>query len=108
MIYEKGDKRIFKAWLYYFLISTVAGMIVGTVVGFLIAAFIDIALQSDFRLGPEGGQVVGYIVGIPVSYLAFRWSVREYFLTEPGEYENQELDSSQGQPVGGTRDSALD
>ncbi len=77
---KKEETPIFKAWILFYLVSTVTGLIVGGIMGFIVTAFIDLVLGSDFRFGYIGGQVLGFFVAIPISFIVYRWSVKEYIL----------------------------
>jgi hypothetical protein len=74
---EPKEFDYFKAWLLFFLIATVGGGIVGTVIGSFVVAFLGaggMPLQQMTRIL----QIVGYVIAIPISYITFRGVVGKY------------------------------
>jgi hypothetical protein len=68
-----------KAWAFFWILSTVGGFIVGLVAGAMLG----------FVLGGLGVQMhtikvlcggLGFLLGIPVSYLLFQFSIRKFLL----------------------------
>lgn len=74
-----GEGTIFKCWLLFFLMASIlgffAGMAIGIVVGVVIAA-----------TGGNTGSIrvwstlLGFVVGIPVSYICFRFCVKRFVI----------------------------
>lgn len=93
--------KFFKAWILFFVVVTVGGFFVGAlfggVAGFILALLNpgnpDIVVQNQtyFTMG-------GYVLGVPVSYFAFRWAVSNYivpqFKTAIPEQEEMETTAS--------------
>ncbi len=78
-----GDPRasppIFKAWLLFFLAATFIGFGVGLAVGAVAGGIMGTA-GVDVQTIEIVGQLGGFLLSIPISYLSFRWSVRKYLL----------------------------
>lgn len=67
----------FKAWLMFFLIGTVGGAILGMIIGSFVAAFLGaggMPLAQMTRIL----QIIGFVIGIPVSYFTFRAVVGKF------------------------------
>jgi len=71
-----SEATYFLAWLVFFLIATIgggiAGLIVGGVIGFILGAA-GVSLMTIQAIC----TVLGFIIGIPISYLAFRVVVKK-------------------------------
>lgn len=69
----------FKAWFLFALVSTVGGFLAGAVLGAIVGVILGAA-------GAPLGQVqlicglLGFAIGLPISFLSFRWSVTKYLL----------------------------
>ena len=68
-------QQITRAWVAYFLVVTVAAIVLSFVVsaifGLLMRAFADNPYAMRFAI-----MAVSILVNAPVSYLAFQWAVR--------------------------------
>jgi len=68
-------QHITRAWVGYFLVVTVAGILLSFVVsgifGLLVRVFSDNPYAMRFAI-----MAVSIMVNAPVSYLAFQWAVR--------------------------------
>jgi hypothetical protein len=74
---EPTEFQYFKAWLFFFLIATVGGGIVGMIIGGFVAAFLGaggMPLQQMTRIL----QIIGFVIAIPISYVTFRGVVGKY------------------------------
>jgi predicted membrane protein len=74
---EPKEFDYFKAWLLFFLIATVGGGIIGMIVGSFVAAFLGaggMPLAQMTRIL----QIIGPVIGIPISYFTFRAVVGKY------------------------------
>ena len=83
---EPREFDYFKAWLLFFLIATIGGGLVGLVIGSFLAAFLG---ASGMPL-PEMTrilQIVGFVIGIPISYITFRAVVGKYLFPKIEEDE---------------------
>jgi putative flippase GtrA len=68
-----------KAWVIFFLIATVGGAILGAIIG----AFLGIALtiaRVDLGTIKVVAAVIGFLIGIPLSFVTFKWVVSEYIV----------------------------
>lgn len=65
------ESEYFVAWLAFYVAATVAGGIVGGIVGG-IAGFIMGAAGLDITLIRSVGLVIGFVIGVPISYGCFR------------------------------------
>jgi hypothetical protein len=66
-----------KSWLMFFLIATVGGGVVGAIFGMVLGAILGAAGVSPTSIAPICG-VAGFVLGIPISFLSFQWSVRRF------------------------------
>lgn len=77
--------KYFKAWILFFIVVTVGGFLIGAFFGG-IAGFILAFLNSDNPNIVAENQIYftmgGYILGVPISYLAFRWTVSSYIVPQ--------------------------
>jgi membrane protein implicated in regulation of membrane protease activity len=83
---EPREFDYFKAWLLFFLVATIGGGLVGIVIGSLLAAFLGaggMPLPEMTRIL----QVVGFVIGIPISYITFRAVVGKYLFPKIEEDE---------------------
>ena len=83
---EPKEFDYFKAWLLFFLIATVGGGIVGIVIGSFVAAFLGVGgmpLPQMTRIL----QIIGFVIGIPISYITFRGVVGKYLFPKIEEDE---------------------
>ena len=70
-----------KSWLLFFLIATVGGAVAGGLLGGVVGAVMG-------ANGMPKGHIVlvtailGFVVGLPISFFTFRWTVRTY-IVEP-------------------------
>ena len=74
---EPSEFQYFKAWLFFFLVATVGGGIVGMMIGGFVAAFLGaggMSLQQMTRVL----QIIGFVIAIPISYVTFRAVVGKY------------------------------
>ena len=68
-----------KAWLLFFVLATVGGFVVGAIVGFFAGAILG-AAGVDLSAIKMITGALGFIVGLPISYLSFRWSVSRFVI----------------------------
>jgi hypothetical protein len=83
---EPREFDYFKAWLLFFLVATIGGGLVGLVIGSFLAAFLGaggMPLPEMTRIL----QVVGFVIGIPISYITFRAVVGKYLFPKIEEDE---------------------
>jgi ABC-type uncharacterized transport system permease subunit len=77
----------FKTWLIFFLVSTLVGAGVGMLVGAIVGAVMgfmgfDFQAAQDLRTLQIASGVAGFLVGLPISFVVFRWAVMKYLLSE--------------------------
>jgi hypothetical protein len=79
-----------KSWFLFFLVATVNGTIAGGLLGGAVMGASGVALQHIVLIS----KITSFVVGIPVSFFTFRWSVRTYIVdpmmlraAEPPPYE---------------------
>ena len=68
-----------KSWLLFFLVATVGGGIVGMVVGAVVGGVLG-AVGVPIGTISIVCTVAGLIVGIPISFFTFKWSVSKYIV----------------------------
>ncbi|MDX2109823.1 MAG: hypothetical protein SFY80_06220 [Verrucomicrobiota bacterium] len=71
--------KYFKAWAIFALVAMVGGFLVGAVIGFILGALLGIAGVSLKDIKTITG-IVGFCLGLIVSYYTFRWSVKKYII----------------------------
>jgi len=67
------------AWLCFFLISGVGGMVVGGLVGAAVGAGLGMAGWSIEAI-QIATFVLGIVLGVPISYFVFLWSIRRFIV----------------------------
>jgi hypothetical protein len=65
-----------RSWLLFFLVATVGGGIVGMILGAIIGAVLGAIGVPQIRIGMVTG-VIGFLIGIPISFFTFKWSVSQ-------------------------------
>jgi len=68
-----------KSWLLFFLIATVGGGLLGAVLGAILGAFLGAAGISLLDIKLICGAT-GFVIGLPISFFTFQWSVRTYIV----------------------------
>lgn len=68
---KPSELDYFLSWLAFFFISTVGTLLVALVAGFCIG-FVLALMSVDMSTIEMAGAIVGFLVGIPVSYICFR------------------------------------
>lgn len=71
--------QYFKSWIIYFVLSLVLCAVAGGIVGFILGAIMGGAGFSIQQIQVICG-IAGFIAGIPVSFLLFRWAVSLFFV----------------------------
>lgn len=89
------DIPYFKTWFIFFVIATIGGLAAGMGIGLVLGLVLAVMGFGD----PAGNefiyQAAGWLVGLPISYFAFRWAVREYVVKEFVEgYRRPEISDS--------------
>jgi|SRR3954469_8719250 hypothetical protein len=80
------------AWVVFFLCATVGSAIVGFIGGGLIGGVLGMA-GAKTQMIRTAGAVVGFVLSMPVSYLAFRFVVAKFIV------EKVESQASNGIPI---------
>ena len=73
--------KYFKPWVVFALIALFGGMLVGAIAGAVIGVILGAAGVS-LKTIPIITGGVGFLLGLPVSFLSYRWSVKKY-IVEP-------------------------
>jgi hypothetical protein len=76
---ELNEFDYFKAWLLFFVIATGGGLLASLVLGSFLAAFLGAGGASLAGAG-KAVSVLGFIVGVPISYVTFRGVVGKYLI----------------------------
>ncbi len=74
---EPKEVDYFKAWLLFFAVSTSLGILLGIIIGSLIAGFMG-AGGANLAQMTTVNRVVGFVIGVPVSYFTFRAVIGKY------------------------------
>ena len=67
----------FKAWLLFFLVATVGASLAAMIIGSFTAAFMGAGGASLAQM-TRVNQIIGFVIGMPVSYVTFRAIVGKY------------------------------
>ena len=73
--------KFFKGWLIFFLVSVVGGGILGGVAGGILG-FILGAMGTDIGVIKLVCGAAGFIIGVPISYICYRWTVSQFILPQ--------------------------
>lgn len=73
--------KYFKAWILFFLIATVGGMILGGIAGLFIGAAMAVA-HAELGMIKIVCGLAGFVISVPLSYFTFRWVVSEFVVKE--------------------------
>jgi hypothetical protein len=68
-----------KAWVLFFLITTIGGFIVGAVIG-AIVGFILGAAGIPLKFIALTTGLMGFVLSLPISYFSFRFCVAKFVL----------------------------
>jgi len=85
---ELREFDYFKAWLLFFLIGTVGGGLVGLVIGSFVAAFLGAGGMADTQMN-RVLQILGFVIGIPISYVTFRAVIGKFLFPKLWEDEGK-------------------
>ncbi len=69
----------FKSWFVFFLIAGVGGFFLGAVLGGVAGAILGAEGVSISTIKIITG-VGGFLIGLPISYFTFKWSVGKYLI----------------------------
>jgi len=83
---EPSEFQYFKAWLLFFLIATLGGGVIGLIIGSFAAAFLGAAGAPPPQM-TRILQIIGFLIGIPVSYITFRAVIGKYLFPKIEEDE---------------------
>lgn len=67
----------FKAWLLFFVVATVGAAFVSLIIGSFVAGFMG-AGGANLTQMTTVNRIIGWIVGIRVSYITFRAVIGKY------------------------------
>lgn len=70
-----------KSWAIFALIATLGGFVAGFIVGAVIGAIMGFSGASAQSI-QIAGSIGGFIIGLPISYLTFKWSVNKYIVSK--------------------------
>jgi hypothetical protein len=74
---ELKELDYFKAWLIFFAVATIGGGLVGLILGSFLAAFLG-AAGATMQEMTNANRILGFIVALPISYVAFRAVVGKF------------------------------
>jgi len=77
----KEEITYFKAWILFFLVATVGGFISGAAVGGVIGFTMGV-MGYPLETVATLCKVIGFCIGVAISYLCFKWSVGKYILPQ--------------------------
>lgn len=75
------ERDYITAWLVYFLVATVGGGLLGAFIGAILHGAL-VAAGTSVAHTKLVGIVAGLIIGIPISYLAFRIVVTSFLVSK--------------------------
>lgn len=84
--------EFFKTWIIFFIISTVMAALAAMVVGLILALMLgsgdgENLAQYDWIL-----NLASLAISMPISFLAFRWAVKQFMLRPLCEDANIEIE----------------
>jgi hypothetical protein len=74
---ELKEFDYFKAWLIFFLVATIGGILITMVVASFVAAFMGAGGASLAQM-TRVNQIIGFVIAIPISYVTFRAVVGKF------------------------------
>ncbi len=74
---EPREFDYFKGWLLFFVASTGISILLGIIIGSFVAGFMGAGGASLTQMTTVN-RVIGFVIGIPVSYVTFRAVVGKY------------------------------
>ncbi|MCP3962821.1 MAG: hypothetical protein GY719_33705 [bacterium] len=75
-----AEKDYFVAWILFFLCATVAGALAGAIFGGIAGFMLGASGVTDATTLQIAGGIMGFIVGLPISYLCFRFFVGKFIV----------------------------
>lgn len=69
----------FKAWIIFFLVVTVGGAIAGAVAGGIVGVIMT-AMGIKGLAITYGGVLIGFLIGMPISFFTFRWTISSFII----------------------------
>ncbi len=90
------ESQLLKAWGLFFLIATVGGFVVGAIGGLLVSMPLVLLGVKDPQVFKVAGAVIGFLLSLPVSYAAFRYSVSNWIV--PHVQADEQPQQAQEQP----------
>lgn len=73
--------RYFKAWILFLILSLFGGFGAGMAAGSVIGAIMGAAGQNLQTIATTC-RVVGYALGVVVSFICYRWSVQKFIVPQ--------------------------
>ncbi len=83
--------KYLKAWLIFFVVGTIGGFVAGAVVGGVAGFVLALVNGGDANAVSQKQllfNALGFVVGIPISYVVYRWSVSSFILPQFKEQES--------------------
>ncbi|MET0052703.1 MAG: hypothetical protein ABW095_16700 [Candidatus Thiodiazotropha sp.] len=71
----------FKSWAIILVLATLGGFVAGFVAGAIVGALMSSLSATKESIEITGG-FIGFIIGLPISYYAFRWSVSKFIVSK--------------------------
>jgi len=78
---EMRQVKFFKAWAIFLVMSTVGSAAVGFLVGAAVGALMGV-LGTPVRNMQAVASLIGIATMLPVSFLIYRWSVKQFILKQ--------------------------
>jgi hypothetical protein len=69
----------FRAWIIFFLVATVGGAIAGAVAGGILGMIMAM-MGAKGQVITYGGALIGFLVGMPISFFTFRWTITSFII----------------------------
>lgn len=77
---SEPQPQYFKSWLIFAIVAGLGGFLVGLVAGGIIGAALGVA-GVPLSTIKAISALVGFVLGLPISFFAFKWSVNRYLLS---------------------------
>jgi hypothetical protein len=80
----------FKAWFAFFLLATLGGFIAGALIGLIFGVALA-AAELGRDVITSVSTIAGFIVGMPISFFCFRWSIQRFIEPALRDLGHQEI-----------------
>jgi len=73
----------FKAWVVFAIVQGLLGMFCGAIAGGITGAvLLGLGFDLNQRQLQFAGGIAGFLVGLPISFLVFKWAVEKFIVVK--------------------------